>query len=255
MELQGAIRNLEVSERRAKGDQRRGAVRQRGISIHQRRAADIEGGVAVAQRRADRPQQPASGNAGAAAHDLQRSAERAVQHRRRDDLSGCQPQYPLLHAGHQIVVQRSSRAMSAGRSRTCSSLAARQRPSERCASRAADAACRSSGRSKRGSGAWYIRRILPYRTQEDAVEGVVITFAEITERKRAANELELAKRQAEAGQCREVAFSRCCQSRSSPAAANACAAPGAAGANRPGRAARSISSRGSTRPWARSKAC
>jgi two-component system CheB/CheR fusion protein len=47
------------------------------------------------------------------------------------------------------------------------------------------------------SGAWYIRRIMPYRTQDDAVEGVVITFAEITERRHIANELELAKRQAE----------------------------------------------------------
>ena len=47
------------------------------------------------------------------------------------------------------------------------------------------------------SGAWYIRRILPYRTQDNGVEGVVITFADITERRRAADALEAAKRQAE----------------------------------------------------------
>ena len=47
------------------------------------------------------------------------------------------------------------------------------------------------------SGAWYIRRISPYRAQDNAVEGVVITFAEITERRHIADELELAKRQAE----------------------------------------------------------
>ena len=47
------------------------------------------------------------------------------------------------------------------------------------------------------SGAWFIRRILPYRTQDSAVEGVVITFADITERRRAADELGEAKRQAE----------------------------------------------------------
>ena len=47
------------------------------------------------------------------------------------------------------------------------------------------------------TGAWYIRRILPYRTQDDGVEGVVITFADITERRRAADELEAAKRLAE----------------------------------------------------------
>jgi two-component system CheB/CheR fusion protein len=47
------------------------------------------------------------------------------------------------------------------------------------------------------SGAWYIRRILPYRTQDLGVEGVVITFADVTERHRAADALERAKRQAE----------------------------------------------------------
>ncbi len=47
------------------------------------------------------------------------------------------------------------------------------------------------------SGAWYIRRILPYRTHDDGVEGVVITFVDITERKHAADALEAAERQAE----------------------------------------------------------
>jgi two-component system, chemotaxis family, CheB/CheR fusion protein len=47
------------------------------------------------------------------------------------------------------------------------------------------------------SGACYLRRILPYRTQENGVEGVVITFADITERKHVADALEAAKRQAE----------------------------------------------------------
>ena len=47
------------------------------------------------------------------------------------------------------------------------------------------------------TGAWYIRRILPYRTQGDSVEGVVITFADITERRHAADALEAAERQAQ----------------------------------------------------------
>ena len=47
------------------------------------------------------------------------------------------------------------------------------------------------------TGAWYMRRILPYRTQDDEVEGVVITFANVTERKRAADALGAAKRLAE----------------------------------------------------------
>jgi two-component system CheB/CheR fusion protein len=47
------------------------------------------------------------------------------------------------------------------------------------------------------SGAWYVRRILPYRTQDNGVEGVVITFTDITERKQAARALEVAKQQAD----------------------------------------------------------
>lgn len=47
------------------------------------------------------------------------------------------------------------------------------------------------------TGAWYIRRILPYRTQDNGVEGVVITFANITDRRHAAEALETAKRRAE----------------------------------------------------------
>jgi two-component system, chemotaxis family, CheB/CheR fusion protein len=46
-------------------------------------------------------------------------------------------------------------------------------------------------------GLWYVRRILPYRAQNDGVEGVVITFADITERRRAADALESAKREAQ----------------------------------------------------------
>jgi two-component system CheB/CheR fusion protein len=47
------------------------------------------------------------------------------------------------------------------------------------------------------TGAWYIRRVLPYRTQENEGAGVVITFADVTERHHVADELEVAKRQAE----------------------------------------------------------
>ncbi|MGP0002076.1 MAG: PAS domain-containing protein, partial [Acetobacteraceae bacterium] len=47
------------------------------------------------------------------------------------------------------------------------------------------------------NGVWYNRRILPYHTQEGDVEGVVISFADITERRRIAEELGAAKRQAE----------------------------------------------------------
>ncbi len=38
-------------------------------------------------------------------------------------------------------------------------------------------------------GRWYIRRILPYRTAADRIEGVVVTFIEITERRQAEDAL------------------------------------------------------------------
>jgi two-component system CheB/CheR fusion protein len=47
------------------------------------------------------------------------------------------------------------------------------------------------------AGAWYLRRILPYRTQDNGIEGIVITFAGITERKHISDALAAAKRQAD----------------------------------------------------------
>ena len=47
------------------------------------------------------------------------------------------------------------------------------------------------------SGAWFVRRIMPYRTRDEKVEGVVITFEDVTERRRIADALTVAKRQAE----------------------------------------------------------
>jgi two-component system CheB/CheR fusion protein len=43
------------------------------------------------------------------------------------------------------------------------------------------------------NGAWYIRRILPYRTQDNRIEGVVITFADISEIKAAEREIQAAR--------------------------------------------------------------
>ncbi len=47
------------------------------------------------------------------------------------------------------------------------------------------------------NGAWYFRRILPYRTQDQGVEGVVITFSDISDRRHVSDALEVAKRKAE----------------------------------------------------------
>ena len=42
-----------------------------------------------------------------------------------------------------------------------------------------------------------MRRILPYRTQDNEIEGVVITFVDVTARRYTADALEAAKREAE----------------------------------------------------------
>lgn len=41
-----------------------------------------------------------------------------------------------------------------------------------------------------GNGSWYLRRVLPYRTEDNRIAGVVITFTEFTQRKRAEDELQ-----------------------------------------------------------------
>ncbi|HSA80787.1 MAG TPA: PAS domain-containing protein, partial [Geminicoccaceae bacterium] len=47
-------------------------------------------------------------------------------------------------------------------------------------------------------GRWYIRHIVPYRTSADRIDGVVVTFTEITERERREKEVSEAKEFAEA---------------------------------------------------------
>jgi two-component system CheB/CheR fusion protein len=42
-------------------------------------------------------------------------------------------------------------------------------------------------------GCWYLVRIMPYRTLENVIEGVVITFIDISEAKRLEGELRAAR--------------------------------------------------------------
>jgi len=50
---------------------------------------------------------------------------------------------------------------------------------------------------KAQGGAWYVRRILPYRTQDNSVDGVVITITDISDRKHVSDALGVAQRQAQ----------------------------------------------------------
>lgn len=49
-----------------------------------------------------------------------------------------------------------------------------------------------------GAGCWYLRRVLPYRTQDDRIAGVVIAFVDITDQKQAQDAINEARLFAEA---------------------------------------------------------
>ena len=55
-------------------------------------------------------------------------------------------------------------------------------------------------------GTWFRRRVLPYRTEGQGIEGVVITFNDITRRKQAAAAVETAKQSAEAANLAKSRF-------------------------------------------------
>ncbi len=62
-------------------------------------------------------------------------------------------------------------------------------------------------REVEGQGsAWFVRKILPYRTRDQKTEGVVITFADVTERRSTADALSAAKRQAESASTAKSRF-------------------------------------------------
>jgi two-component system, chemotaxis family, CheB/CheR fusion protein len=55
-------------------------------------------------------------------------------------------------------------------------------------------------------GVFFVRRIFPYRTHDNGVEGVVITFTDITEQKHSAQALQVAKQEAESATAAKSRF-------------------------------------------------
>ena len=56
------------------------------------------------------------------------------------------------------------------------------------------------------SGAWYLRRTLPYRNEDKRIEGIVITFADISHQKEATAALEYARMQADSANIAKSRF-------------------------------------------------
>jgi two-component system CheB/CheR fusion protein len=56
------------------------------------------------------------------------------------------------------------------------------------------------------SGVWYLRRLLPYRSERKGIEGIVITFTDITRQKEATAALELARMRADAANVAKSRF-------------------------------------------------
>ena len=75
---------------------------------------------------------------------------------------------------------------AAGRLRT-STRASPPPPCWRTPTRSCSKARRADEEVRTEDGRWYVRRIMPYRTLDNRIDGVVITFVDITDRKHAAD--------------------------------------------------------------------
>ncbi len=205
IELQGAIRNLEIS-----GEEQK-AINEEALSVNEEFQSTNEELLTSKEELQSLNEELTALN-----NQLQETLDR--QRTTSDDLQNvlystdvatifldASSQHPLFHAGDQSAVQRHRRAMSAARWRT----SPRSRPTARCwpmRARCWRKHLPVEREIEAQSGAWYMRRILPYRTQDDGVEGVVITFADITERNGASDALEAAKRKAEAADAAKSRF-------------------------------------------------
>ena len=181
-------------QRGAEGLQRGGHEHQRGAAEHQRGAGDEQGGDAVAQRGADDRQRPAPGEDGGAPGDQQRPGEPADQHRHRRAVPRHRVPHPPVHPGRPRPARPDRRATSAGRWRpwpASSTTRTWTTTPRRCWS----GWCRSSGRSPPTAAGGTCAGSLPYRTADNRIDGVVITFVDITARRQAEEALRASEEQ------------------------------------------------------------
>jgi two-component system, chemotaxis family, CheB/CheR fusion protein len=184
-------------QRGAEIHQRGDAVGQRGDAIHQRGAGDLQGGAAVGQRGAGHRQRRAPDQGRRSLARQQRHEQPARRHGRGHPVRRPPTADHPLHADRDPADQADpERRRATGRRH-------RLQPGElhRSHRRRAGRAERSDAPRARGSdrqGAWYLMRIGPYRTLENVIEGAVITFVDISERKRSEDAVRAARAFAEA---------------------------------------------------------
>ena len=147
--------------------------------MHQRGADHLEGGDAVAERGAADGQPRAAGQGRRAVALQQRHEEPAQQHatsrRCFSTASSSAPLHDADDADHQADPRRRRPPHHRPRlatSTTRSSPTTRARCCARWSSR--------RSRSRTRDGRWFTVRIMPYRTLENVIDGVVITFTDAT---------------------------------------------------------------------------
>ncbi len=189
-ELQGAIRDLEVSSEEQK------AINEEALSINEKLRSTNEGLTALNDQ-------------------LQETLDR--QRRLSDDLQNVlySTDVATIFLDMNLNIRFFTPATKALFNVIPGDVG---RPLADLASLAADSALLSDARAvlakhlpierqiEARSGAWFMRRILPYRTRNSGVEGVVITFADITDRKGASDALEAARRKAETADTAKSSF-------------------------------------------------
>jgi FtsZ-binding cell division protein ZapB len=147
------------------------------------------------QRGADDRQRPAPGEDGGARGGQQRPEQPAEQHGDRGGVPRPPAADPPVHPEHP----RPDRADPVGPRAAAERPAPQVRrsgPAGRLPGGAGEARPHRAEVTSE-SGRVYARRVLPYRTTDNRIDGIVVTFVDVTDRRRARDELEAARHYAD----------------------------------------------------------